>query len=105
MCRARQGRKPRESARRLVVFSGACSNREHDCPVRRRTGRHEASDTVTLVLWPATMRFEVEVHQNEAGEWIATAVEYGVTAKGRTEKEALALVMDALARHFKKRAG
>jgi hypothetical protein len=48
------------------------------------------------------MRFEVEVHQNEAGEWVATAVEYGITVTGRTEKEALALVTDALALHFKK---
>jgi predicted RNase H-like HicB family nuclease len=48
------------------------------------------------------MRFEVDVEQNEMGEWTVTAVEYGVTAKGRTEKEALALLMDALALHFKK---
>ena len=48
------------------------------------------------------MKFEVEVHQNEAGEWVAVAVEYDVTATGRTEKEALALVTSALAQHFKK---
>jgi len=48
------------------------------------------------------MRFEVEVHQNEKGEWIATAVEYAVTVTGRIEKEALARLMDALAAHFKK---
>ncbi len=47
------------------------------------------------------MRFEVEVEQNESGEWVATAVEYKVTATGRTEQEALARVMDALALHFK----
>ena len=51
------------------------------------------------------MRFEVEVQQDEAGPWVATAVEYGVTAKGRTEKEALALVMDALTNHFRKSGG
>jgi hypothetical protein len=51
------------------------------------------------------MRFEVEVLQDEAGQWIATAVEYGVTAKGRTEKEALALVVDALTDHFRKSGG
>ena len=51
------------------------------------------------------MRFEVEVQQDEAGQWVATAVEYGVTAKGRTEKEALALVMDALTSHFRKSGG
>ena len=49
------------------------------------------------------MRFEVEVAQNETGEWIATAVEYPVTATGRTEKEALAILMDKLAAHLKKR--
>lgn len=48
------------------------------------------------------MRFEVEVAQNEAGEWIATAVEHPVTATGRTEKEALAMLMEKLAAHFKK---
>ncbi len=48
------------------------------------------------------MRFEVEVYQNEAGDWVATAVDYQVTAKGLTEKEALARLMDALAIHFKK---
>ena len=47
------------------------------------------------------MRFEVEVYKNDAGEWMAEAVEYKVTATGRTEKEALARVMDALAAHFK----
>jgi predicted RNase H-like HicB family nuclease len=47
------------------------------------------------------MQFEVEVYQNEHGEWIATAVEHDVTANGRTEKEALARVMEALAARFK----
>ena len=47
------------------------------------------------------MQFEVEVADSGNGEWTATAVEYGVTATGRTEKEALARVMDALAAHFK----
>jgi len=47
------------------------------------------------------MRFEVEVHQNDTGEWVATAVEYGVSASGRTESEALSRIMDALALHFK----
>ncbi|MBI4245916.1 MAG: hypothetical protein HY728_05690 [Candidatus Rokubacteria bacterium] len=50
------------------------------------------------------MQFEVEVSKNEAGEWVATAVEYGVTATGRTEREALALIMEALALHWKKTA-
>lgn len=39
--------------------------------------------------------------QNEAGEWEAAAVEYAVKATGRTEKEALARLMEALAQHFK----
>ena len=47
------------------------------------------------------MKFEVEVYQNEAQEWVATAVAYAVTVTGRTEKEALARVMEALARHLK----
>ncbi|MBI1847961.1 MAG: hypothetical protein HY294_08870 [Candidatus Rokubacteria bacterium] len=47
------------------------------------------------------MKFEVEVYQNEGGQWIATAVEHDVTAKGMTEKEALARVVEALAAHFK----
>ena len=51
------------------------------------------------------MQFEVEVYQNEARDWVATAVTYNVTATGRTEKEALARIMEALARHFKKSGG
>lgn len=47
------------------------------------------------------MQFEVEVSKTEAGEWVATAVEYGVSAMGHTEKEALARIMEALALHFK----
>ena len=49
----------------------------------------------------AGVQFEVEVYQNEAGEWVATAVEHGVSAKGAVEKEALARLIDALAAHFK----
>jgi predicted RNase H-like HicB family nuclease len=47
------------------------------------------------------MRFEVEVYKNDIGEWVAEAVEYKVTATGRTESEALARVMDALSAHLK----
>jgi predicted RNase H-like HicB family nuclease len=47
------------------------------------------------------VKFEVEVYENEASEWVATAVAYNVTATGRTEKEALTRVMEALAQHFK----
>src|SRR5437016_2888310 len=31
------------------------------------------------------MQFEVEVYRNDVGEWVATAVEYKVSVKGRTE--------------------
>lgn len=51
------------------------------------------------------MRFEVEVYQNDVGEWIATAVEYDVTATGRTEKESLAILMDSLTTHISKGGG
>jgi len=47
------------------------------------------------------VQFEVEVYQNETGDWVATAVAYGVTVTGRTEKEALARVMEALASRFR----
>ena len=47
------------------------------------------------------MQFEVEVERKETGEWVATAVEYKVSVTGRTEQEALAMMMDALAKHFK----
>ena len=50
---------------------------------------------------PPVMRFEVEVYRNEAGEWVAEAVEYKVTVTGRTENEALARMMEALTLHFK----
>jgi hypothetical protein len=48
------------------------------------------------------VQFEIEVYRDEAGDWVATAVAYQVTVKGRTEKEALARVMEALAAHFKR---
>jgi hypothetical protein len=47
------------------------------------------------------MQFEVEVHRNELGEWVAVAVAWNVQATGHTENEALARMMEALARHFK----
>jgi predicted RNase H-like HicB family nuclease len=50
------------------------------------------------------MRFEVIVETNEMGEFVATAVEYpGVTATGRTEQEALALITKAIELHLKRR--
>lgn len=51
------------------------------------------------------MQFEVEVARTEIGEWVAVAVEYGVTATGRTEHEALARMMEALAAYFRERRG
>lgn len=48
------------------------------------------------------MRFEVEVANDGKGQWTVTAVEYGVSATGRTETEALTKILDALAAHFKK---
>lgn len=51
------------------------------------------------------MRFEVEVYENEIGEWVATAIEYDVAATGRTEKESLALLMNALTSHIGKGGG
>ena len=48
------------------------------------------------------VRLEVIVEQNEAGEFQAKAVEYpGVNATGRTEKEALVRLLDALELHLK----
>lgn len=49
----------------------------------------------------AGMQFEVEVHQNELGDWVAVAIAWGVQATGRTETEALARIMDKLTQHFK----
>jgi hypothetical protein len=53
-------------------------------------------------MYSGPMQFEVEVYKNEAGEWVATAVEHDVTASGRSEKEALAILMEKLSAHFKK---
>ena len=47
------------------------------------------------------MQFEIELHKNEAGQFVATAIEHGVSATGFTENEALARIMDALTLHFK----
>jgi len=48
------------------------------------------------------MRFEVDLIQEEGGLYRATAVAYPTfTVTGRTEKEALGLLIDALDRHFK----
>jgi hypothetical protein len=57
---------------------------------------------VNYLVYPDAVRFEVEVYKNEAGEYVATAIEHDVTATGRTEKEALAILMERLSAHFKK---
>jgi predicted RNase H-like HicB family nuclease len=50
------------------------------------------------------MRFEVELSTDEGGLFHATAVVYPeVTATGRTEKEALGLLMEAMERYMKKK--
>ena len=51
------------------------------------------------------MRFEVDLVQEEGGLFRATAVAYpGVSVTGRTEKEALGLLVDALDKHMKEEA-
>lgn len=51
------------------------------------------------------MRFEVEVIQEDSGLYKATAVAYpSVTATGRTEKESLGLLMEAMERYMKEQA-
>ncbi|HVQ75283.1 MAG TPA: type II toxin-antitoxin system HicB family antitoxin [Candidatus Binatia bacterium] len=48
------------------------------------------------------MRFEVEVIKQDDGLFLATAVAYPtVSATGRTEKEALGLLMEAMGKHVK----
>lgn len=52
------------------------------------------------------MRLEVEVVQEDGGRYRATAVVYpDVTVTGRTEKEALGLLMAAVAKYLKTRGG
>ena len=51
------------------------------------------------------MRFEVEVARDDTGLFRATAIAYPeVTVTGRTEKEALGLLMEAMERYLKRRA-
>ena len=52
------------------------------------------------------MRFEVEVARDDTGLFRATAIAYPeVTATGRTETEALGLLMQAMERYMKRQAG
>jgi predicted RNase H-like HicB family nuclease len=51
------------------------------------------------------MRFEVELTKEETGLFKAVAVTYpSVTATGRTEKEALGLLMNAMEKYMKAEA-
>jgi predicted RNase H-like HicB family nuclease len=51
------------------------------------------------------VRVEVELVQQEDGLFSATAVAYpSVTVTGRTEKEALGLIMEAVEKHMKEEA-
>jgi len=51
------------------------------------------------------VKFEVELFKDDAGLFQASAVAYPeVTASGRTEKEALGLLMEAMERFMKKKA-
>ncbi len=52
------------------------------------------------------MRIEVEVAKDDTGLFRATAIAYPeVTATGRTEKEALGLLMEAMERYMRRQAG
>ncbi len=51
------------------------------------------------------MRIEVDLVQEEGGVFRATAVAYpSVTVSGRTEKEALGLLIQAMEKHMKEEA-
>jgi hypothetical protein len=51
------------------------------------------------------VRFEVDLVQEEGGLFRATAVAYpSVTVTGRTEKEALGLLVDALEKYMREEA-
>lgn len=51
------------------------------------------------------MRIEVDLVQEEGGLFRATAVAYpSVTVTGRTEKEALGLLLQAMEKHMKQEA-
>ena len=51
------------------------------------------------------MRIEVDLVQEESGLFRATAVAYpSVTVTGRTEKEALGLLVQAMEKHMKEEA-
>ena len=54
------------------------------------------------LVYSCRVQFEVEIYKNDVGEWVATAVVHDVSVTGRTENEALALLMEKLAAHFKK---
>jgi hypothetical protein len=52
------------------------------------------------------MRLEVEIVEEEGGLFRATAVPYpDVSVTGRTEKEALGLLLEAVGKYLKRRPG
>ena len=53
-------------------------------------------------MYPHAMQFEVDVEKNDKGEFVATAVAYDISVIGRTENEALSMLMDKLNRLFKR---
>ena len=53
-------------------------------------------------MYSDRVQFEVEIYKTEQGEWVATAVAHDVSVKGRTENEALAMLMEKLSARFKK---
>ena len=70
-------------------------------PAPGTLGSASKSDRSGLV-YSCRVQFEVEIYKNDVGEWVATAVAHDVSVTGRTENEALALLMEKLAAHFKK---
>lgn len=53
-------------------------------------------------MYSCRVQFEVEIYKNDVGEWVATAIVHDVSATGRTETEALAMLMEKLSAYFKK---
>ena len=65
-------------------------------------GASPAPHVMSPLVYSCRVQFEVEIYKNDVGEWVATAVVHDVSVTGRTENEALALLMEKLAAHFKK---
>ena len=63
---------------------------------------HQAPTAGRVLVYSCRVQFEVEIYKNDVGEWVATAIAHDVSATGRTENEALAILMEKLSAHFKK---